>query len=102
MTKVIPEDNVCHISAKLHSTEYVTAFNKETFIVYFLSEVSMTFFEQLQCDYSQISEMIKAHRVIIQDEPVDTAPMKMLHDVYLETLEDALKTASAMLDNLKK
>ena len=62
----------------------------------------MTLFEQLQCDYSQISEMIKIHRAIVQGLPIDGVPMKMLHDVYLDTLEDALKTASAMLDNLKK
>jgi hypothetical protein len=62
----------------------------------------MTLLEQLKGDCSKLSELIKAHRELVQDLPFDKHTSKMLHDVYLETLEDALKTASSLPDYLKK
>ena len=65
-------------------------------------EVNMPLLEQLQCDYAKISEIIKTHRAEIPDSSHDKIPLNTLHDVYLETLEDALKTLTSMLDYLKQ
>ena len=61
----------------------------------------MTLLEQLQCDYAQISAIIKVHHEEIADTGHDNMPINTLHEVYLETLEDALKTITLMLDYLK-
>jgi hypothetical protein len=65
-------------------------------------ETTMTLVEQLQSDQSQISAIIKAHSEQVETSSPANPPMDMLHQVYIDSLEDALKTLTSMLDYLGK
>ena len=62
----------------------------------------MTLLDQLKADQTQIKAILKAH---CEEElaPRHTSEaVRMIHEVYIETLEDALKTLNSLVEYLNK
>jgi hypothetical protein len=61
----------------------------------------MTLLEKLNFDRSQIIDILTSHKEV--QLPSDSnIPLDMLYKVYIDTLEDSLKTLNSMVDCLRK
>jgi hypothetical protein len=63
----------------------------------------MALLDQLQSDHAKITEILKAHCEAQQVSSQNSSiPIDMLRKVYIDSLEDALKTLSSLIDYLKQ
>jgi hypothetical protein len=63
----------------------------------------MTLIEQLDRDRARITEILNSHKEKESQLPSDAnVPADMLYKVYIDTLEDSLKTLNSMIDYLRK
>ena len=62
----------------------------------------MTLLDQLQSDRIQLTAILKAHceEVVTPSHP--NKAIQTIHEVYTETLEDALKTLNSLVEYLQK
>jgi hypothetical protein len=61
----------------------------------------MTLLEQLNFDRTHIIDILTSHKEV--QLPSDSnVPLDMLYQVYIDTLEDSLKTLNSMIDCLRK
>jgi len=60
----------------------------------------MTFLDQLKADQAQISTLLQAHRTQVQDFNYGDLPIETLHQMYIETMDDALWMLKSMIDHL--
>jgi hypothetical protein len=60
----------------------------------------MTFLDHLKADQAQISTLIQAHREQVQGFNYSDLPVETLHQMYIETMDDALSMLKSMIDHL--
>lgn len=63
----------------------------------------MTLIEQLDGDHARITEILNSHKEKELQLPSDSnVSVDILYKVYIDTVEDSLKTLNSMIDYLKK
>lgn len=62
----------------------------------------MALLDQLQTDHTKITAILKAHYEGVESPKPTDAPVGVLYQVYIESLQDALKTLDSLMDILQK